>query len=878
MLNPPLFHLRFGVQCPRFMGLVNVIAGVSLVQVSASGVTPAATSNATPTAPAATSAPVPLVTGKRLTPQGTQAEVGSFPSNLVMSPDGRFVLVTNVGFRSQLSVLRASDGKLVSRLDWNGDSPVFTGKKQALYYGLVCGPTVGGQTPVYASRGAEGTVSVLSLSVEGTLRDTGRTLGAATDPQKPLSHLAGLGLSANGRQLYAADNSADPQNAMRGALQVLDTASGQIQRKIALPGYPFAVASATRGAGAGRIYVSSEQRGVVSVVDGASGGVRREIETGTQPIALLLDKSQKRLFVANAGSDTISVIDTQRERVTRTVVLRPDGARGLPGATPTGLALSRDEKRLFVTLADMNAVAVIELPRGTLAGYVPVGWYPTAALVSPDGKRLFVANAKGVQKRHPNALPDPKLKERPQYIQNLIEGTVSTLDIGAMRDLRPFTAQVLANNSGLPARPTTFKNPGIKHVFYIIKENRTYDQVLGDLGRGNGDPSLTLFGRDVTPNQHALANRFVLLDNFYCSAEVSGDGWNWSTGGMASEYTARNVPHGYGGRQRPYDYEGSNNGVAVDRLGIPDVARPPGGYIWDLCARHGVSFRNYGFFAEIGGKSPETVPTKRALAGTTDLNFRQYDMTYADSEAWQLHNIPLAPKQMATFGANNDPSRVSAWKREFAQFVKNGDLPAFSMLRLPRDHTSGTTPGASSPSAMVADNDFAVGQVVETISRSPYWKSSAIIIVEDDAQNGYDHVDAHRSIAFVVSPFVERGSHDSRFYNTDSALRTIELLLGLPPMTQYDAIAAPFDVFGTEPLNAEPYQAILPSREIIAQVNTEKSPGAQRSARMLDPLKEESAPDEELNAILWHAIKGAIPPPARNYGIRFTNEKEDEDD
>ncbi|RYX80394.1 phosphoesterase, partial [bacterium] len=281
---------------------------------------------------------------------------------------------------------------------------------------------------------------------------------------------------------------------------------------------------------------------------------------------------------------------------------------------------------------------------------------------------------------------------------------------------------------------------------------------------------------------------------------------------------------------------------------------------------------------EEGTKGEENSPTKRALVGKSDANFRQFDMTYADSDAWKLLNISAAPKQMATYGKNADPSRVSAWKREFDEFVKNGNLPAFSMLRLPRDHTSGTTEGASSPRAMVADNDYAVGQIVETISNSPYWKSSAIVIVEDDAQNGYDHVDAHRSIAFVISPFIERGTHYDRFGNTDSALRTIELLLGLPPMNAYDAGAAPLAVFGSRANNTEPYKAIMPARDIIAEVNTPSAPQARESALILNPLKEESGPDEKLNEILWRSVKGNAPIPQRQHFLFAATEADDDDD
>ncbi|BDI29732.1 hypothetical protein CCAX7_17830 [Capsulimonas corticalis] len=830
----------------------------------------------------------PLVTGKQITPEGKQTNVGSFPSNLALSPDGKYILVTNSGYREYLSVLRVSDGAMVSQLDFNGPSTVIKKKKQALYYGLACGKTENGVTTVYASRGGEGIVGIYSLDGDGKLTDTGKTLTLAPEANGALAHVAGLAVSGDGAAIYAADNSVDPKHDLRGSLRIFDTASGAEKANVDLPGYPYAVAAVTAGAEAGhKVYVTSEQRANVSVVDPIAGKSVREIATGTQPIGLLLDKAQARLFVANAGGDTVSVIDTRTDKVTRTVLMRPDNMRGLPGSTPTGLALSPDEKTLYVTLGDMNAVAVVNLPDAKLAGYLPAGWYPTGAVVSPDGQRLFIANAKGVAARNPNDTPSRTLTERPQYIQNIIEGTVTTVDLSSLPPLKETTARVLANNQGAMRKRAKFHNPGVKHVFYLIKENRTYDQVLGDLPQGDGDPSIVLFGRDVTPNLHALAERFVLLDNFYCCAEVSGDGWNWSTGAMASEYTARNVPHNYSSRQRPYDFEGTNNGVAVDRIDAPDAARPPGGYLWDLCAGHRVSFRNYGFFtddleiprktAEQGTEGLENSPTKKTLLGKSCAEFRQFDTSYADSEAWLNAKIDPAPKQMVSYGKYKDPSRVTAWKREFVEYVKNGNLPSFSMIRVMRDHTAGTSAGSSSARAMVADNDYAVGQIVDTISHSPYWKSSAIVIVEDDAQNGYDHVDAHRSTAYVISPFIEKATHDSHFYNTDSALRTIELLLGLPPMTQYDAIAPPIDIFQKNAVNADPYDALLPSKEILAEVNTKKAYRAQDSSRLLNPRREESAPDEQLNDILWRSIKGTTPP-ARRYALSVAQVKEKDGD
>jgi len=833
--------------------------------------------------------PVPLVTGKIITPQGRQTNVGSFPANMILSPDGRHLVVTNTGSRQYVSVLSAEDGQLLSQIEVKGERKDGSKKEEGLYYGLAFGPKTDGKWPLYVSRGGEDRVSLYTLNADGKLADTGRFLdnpSGVPDFKSP-HHVAGLALSRDGRRLYAANNNTGPYTDHKGSLSILDVAANKVAAKVTLPGFPYAVAALTKGRSADKkVYVTSERDGVVSVVDPKEAKVLKDIRTGMHPMALLFDRAQGRLFVANAGSDTVSVLNTRTDRVERTILLRPDDVRGLPGVTPTGLALAPDEKRLYITLADMNAVAVVDLPEGKLAGYIPVGWYPTAAVASPDGRRLFVANAKGVNTRHPNGKPVDGLG---QYVLNLIEGTVSTIDLPGEEELKRLTAQTIANNRlrdlAHNAQRLTLKNPGIEHVIYVIKENRTYDQVLGDLPQGNGDPSLCLFPREVTPNQHALAERFVLLDNFYVCAEVSADGWQWSVSGMISEYTARNMPYNYSGRGRAYDQEGQNNGVPVDLLGIPDVATPPSGYIWDLCAKHGVSYRNYGFYesyADPGEISldhrPEVVdnaPNKKALVGHTDLNFRLYDMAYADSDAWVVHNAP-APKQMRSYGQFNAPSRFAAWKREFDAYVKNGNLPRFTMIRFPRNHTSGTAPGFHSPRAMVADNDYAVGQLVEAVSRSPYWKKTAIFILEDDAQAGYDHVDAHRSIAFVISPYVKKGTIDSRFYNTDSMLRTMELLLGLPPMCQYDAIASPMAVFGDTPDNAEPYTAILPASQIVAEVNQATAYRAQDSARLLNPLKEESMPDEELNDILWHAIKGRkTPKPPKRYSLRLFPEREE---
>ncbi len=826
----------------------------------------------------------PLVTGKHITPLGRHVAVGSFPANMLLSPDGRFIVITNTGYREYLTVMSVATGRITSRISFNADRTDGSNKRQGLYYGLAWGPAGSVSFTLYASRGAEDTVSVLTLDAMGKLTDSGVLLenpSGVADFKAP-HIIAGVAVGAGGARLYAANNETGRSTNLRGSLSIISTATKKVEAKIETPGYPYAVAVVPpHGASAEKVYVSSERDGVVTVVDPASARSVRDIRTGEQPISLVTDRTAKRLFVANAGSDTVSVIDTTTDTVTNTILLRPDDVRGLPGATPTGLSLSPDEQTLYVTLADMNCVALVDLKAMRTTGYLPVGWYPTSVVASPDGKKLFVANARGTADRTPNKGPGGLgSNAASRHMANLLEGTVAVVPLPATAaELTKHTVQTIRNNRLAEGSFASFKNPGIKHVIYIIKENRTYDQVLGDIPKGNGDPTLTLFPREVTPNQHALAERFVLLDNFYVCAEMSADGWNWSTSGMASEYISRNANYNYSNRGRNYDYEGTNSGVPTDLRGLRDVAAAPGGYVWDQCVKHGVSFRNYGFFStsidpatrlKDGEKADteENVPVKKALVGKTDLNFRVYDNGYADSDAWVRHDAPHGA-QMKTFGKFAAPSRFSEWKREFDTYVKSGSLPSMMFVRFGNDHTVGTRAGWPSPRAMVADNDYAVGQLVEAVSKSPFWKETAIFILEDDAQNGYDHIDGHRSTAYVISPYIPAGTVDSRFYNTDSMLRTMGLILGMAPMCQYDAIATPFRFFGAVPANSASYEAILPAKQIIAERNLATAYKAKVSARF-STKDADTVPDDLLTEILWHAVKGkTTPQPARRSGMRL---------
>jgi phospholipase C len=460
----------------------------------------------------------------------------------------------------------------------------------------------------------------------------------------------------------------------------------------------------------------------------------------------------------------------------------------------------------------------------------------------------------------------------------MLKGTVSLINLPAKAKLAQLTRRVYANSpytdemlkaARAPKEKTAIPfrvgapSP-IKHVIYVIKENRTYDQVLGDVKEGNGDPSLCLFGEEVTPNQHALAREFVLLDNFYVDAEVSADGHNWSMAAYATDYTEKTWPTNYSNRGRTYDYEGSKK-----------IARPTGGYIWDYCARAGVTYRSYGEFVasregKPGGGGGETgadpgAAPKREIYTNEKALEGHFSATFP---TWDL-NVP-------------DNKRIDAWLEEFREYEKNGQLPQFQIVRIGGNHTQGTRPGAPTPRAHVAENDLAVGRLVEAVSHSQrYWKETAIFIIEDDAQNGPDHVDAHRSIAFVASPYTKRRYVDSTMYTTSGMLRTMELILGLPPMSQYDAAATPmYNSFTsiTKGADLTPFKH-LEARVDLAEKNPENAPGSQRSAQ-LDFSKEDAAPDVEFNEIIWKSVRGAdsrMPAPVRSAFVRAIEGDDDDE-
>ena len=725
------------------------------------------------------------------------------------------------------------------------------------------------------------------------------------------------------------------------------------------PSFPYAVTARSDGT---RAYVASQRDGCVHVVNTTDPShivLASKIANLSQPSALLLNNAQTLLYVANAGSDTISVVDlaTDEPRVKATVLLRPSNVVNLPGVSPSGLAISPDEKTLYASLGDFNAVGVIDTRTNTLSGYIPVGWYPTALTTSAGGEKLLVVNGWGTKAMNPNpnynflspdvlginsgANPPAWVSAPgPGYVLNSIPGNVSRIDLTkGLPDLATSTAQVIRNNQNTPAMASTadstlvdlgVKSGKIKHVIYVIKENRGYDQVLGDLPQGNGDSSLTLYGREVTPNQHALAERFILLDNFYNNAPVSGEGWVWCTESVANAYTVKVIPYVYQLSLATYGinygFEGEVNGYitggypAKDQDGnslsstnkaapsIPNVTRSSGGYIWDGVRKAGLAYRNYGFFLSSGAPSkppyqvPDNYPTVAGLsppghiptpdgqvAGYSDYDYRKFDFSYADSDAWLKYGFNATSLGLTTgnpagyYASPNSPvpaqpSRFSEWNREFQEMLSQdptgNSVPAFETVRFGRDHTMGLNPGFSSPAAMMADNDYAVGELVEALSKSPIWESTVIFVIEDDSQFSPDHVDTHRSFCQVISPWITKSTVDHHFYDTNSVLKSMELLLGLSPMSQYDHFASPISGgWDSASNNDAVFTAILPPKNIVGEVNPSQTSYAPNDPRgqlaELSTAMNWSAADDVpyavLNDTLWKDAKGtdAIMPDLR---------------
>jgi YVTN family beta-propeller protein len=591
--------------------------------------------------------------------------------------------------------------------------------------------------------------------------------------------------------------------------------------------------------------------GTVSVVDLKTNRQVKEIEVGLHPSGMVLSPDSSRLFVACANSDIISVIDTRSDRVIEEISVRT--AKDLPfGSGPNALAISGDGKFLYVANGTDNAVCVIEHGSPSrIAGFIPAGWYPGSIILDESAGLLFVANIKGVGSRN-------QMTARAGLNSHDHLGTISIIPLPGQQKLDEMTKIVYQNNTFIQkmmARQSEKPSENIvpvprfpgqkskfKHVVYIIKENRTYDQVFGDLPQGNGDISLVHFGRDITPNHHKLAESFVLLDNFYCSGVLSADGHQWTDEAYVTDY----IEKFFGGFSRSYPYDGNDA-----------LAYASSGFIWDNVLRHGLTFRNYGEFVDAVIDPPKATFQDiydDFINGTGKVKIR------AKANLEQLTPY-LCPTYVGFPNTVPDVYRAAEFIRELKEFEKNGNFPNFTIMLLPNDHTSGTSPGMPTPKAAVADNDLALGQIVEAITNSKFWKETCIFVTEDDPQAGLDHVDGHRTVALVISPYTKRNQVVSTYYSQISMVRTMEDILGIPPMNQLDLAAESMTDCFTDQPDFTPYRA-LPANIPLDQLNPPlvglKGPQLYWAEKSLEQdLAELDRIDEDtFNRIIWHAVKG----------------------
>ena len=765
-----------------------------------------------------------LPNGWRIQPAGKHLQAGNMPLNLTQTPDGKYLVVTSNGLARPMFMI-------VDIANWTVKSTL---PLDHAWYGLAWHPD---GTRLYSGGAGQNNVQEFNYANGVITRARTFALPAVTGQ----SFAGGIAITPDGTTLYVT-------RVFAQTVSAVDLTTGQVTRTVALPAEPYSNVVSADGR---KLYVSLWGGAKVQVYLLPSMTPLEEFATGEHPNALLLSRDGKRLFVACGSSASVWVFDTFSGEALEQISmsLAPNAP---PTATPNSLALSPDGNTLLVSTADNNAVAMVDVTNGgrsLFTGFVPTGWYPTGAIFSTDGKQMFTLSGKGLASAAKPTDDDAQVR---------LQGAVSMLPVPDRFTLADYTRRVLTMTPysdaiklnpnvpiGSPIPRVVGGSSPIKHVFYIIRENRTYDSILGDMKQGNGDPNLTLFGSIITPNAHALASQFVLFDNFYVDADVSYDGHSFSTAAYATDVIQKIWQTYYGNRGGLYLGEG--DGIRRNPFG--NLTAPESGYIWDYATRARVSVRSYGEFVQHLTKSAsgdvvaiESVPGLKNLVAPS---FAGFDLEITDQK------------------------RVDYWLQEFNGFVKDNNLPQLSIIHLGNDHTRGTAPGAPTPRAMVADNDLALGRVVEAISNSVYWKDSAIFVLEDDAQFGPDHVDSHRSVALVASPFAKRGFVDHTFYSTSGILRSMELILGLPPMSTYDAAATPlFNAFQSTP-DLTTYRRSTPN-VALDEKNPVNAIGASASQAM-NWSDADLTPEVPLNEIIWHSIKGPdvpMPPPRRSVFVR----------
>ena len=780
-----------------------------------------------------------LPNGWRITPAGKEiATVGDLVLNLVVSPDDRIVVAVHSGFLPHgIDVFDRKTQKQIQHIElksaWLGMT--WSADGHTLY--VAGGNAIGSAAPIYEFTYANGR---LSDEPTGKLFET---VDAKRVWWSGVAYLPGK------HWLYAANHGTgtDSSNVV-----VFDAKTRQIVTRIPVEVTPYQTVLTPDGR---HLFVSNWSSESVSVIDTATNKVIRTLHVGMNPNDMKLS-SDGRLFVACSNDNTVYVIDTHTlqviERLSTTLTpLAPEGS------TPNALTIDDTRKLLYIANADNNSIAVAHIENrahSTIVGFIPTGWYPSALVLTDHDRTLYIGTGKGE-----GGHADPKGPHSPLASKHNGDESVKTVQTGSIEvlpvtdlktNLVAWTHQVTDNtpyNDSLLSEARTPQEPSIipqrvgasteiKHIIYIIKENRTYDQEFGDLPHTNGDPELTIFGEKVTPNQHALAKQYVALDNLYCDGEVSVDGHSWSNSAYATDFNEKQWPAMYGGH--------SNASYNVNAM------VPSAGHLWDLAQRKGLTYRSYGEYAARAsvGTGMAAAPGAEGLVGHVSPDY----------------GLGLRVR---------DTDRVAVFLRELKGYETNYDspdpnkrLPNYIVMSMPEDHTAGTSPGAYTPQAMVANNDFAIGQLVDAVSHSRYWPNTAIFIIEDDAQDGADHVDARRTVGLVVSPYVKRGVVDSTLYSTSSMVRSMELLLGLPPMSQYDAAAMPmYASFGTTPV-VTPFNVINPLIDVNVK-NTKDSYGAKASSKM-DFSDVDRAPMHALDEIIWKSVKGkdsVMPAPVHRF-------------
>lgn len=798
--------------------------------------------------------PVMLPNGWRLTPAGKQLPLGDLPLNMAVSPNHRWLAVTNNGYGRQC----------VKLFDTKKEVETADETIKISWYGL-CFSSNGKR--LYASAGNDNQIKIYKVSRKGRLALTDSIVMGKPWPNRISP--TGIAILPKKKQLFVLtkwDNS----------LYIYNLKDKHLIKKVPLGGEGYEILFSKDGKYA---YASCWGCDEVAVWNVEKGAWEKRIPVGSHPNEMCMDDRTARLFVANANDNSVSVINLKTGMVEETL----NAAlyhNSLSGSTTNGLCIVDGGKKLAVANADNNCVTMFDISvpgqsRGI--GFIPVGWYPTN--VKCIGNKLWVTNGKGLRSMPNPDGPNPvDLKEKfghhtgdanhtkgVEYIAGLFLGALSIIDVPDAPALKKYSDQVYKNTpyekqneyvaGSEPGNPIPAKvgdKSPIKYVFYVIKENRTYDQVLGDIKKGNGDSTLVLFGKKYTPNQHKIAEDYVLLDNFYVNAEVSCDGHNWTMGAYANDYLEKTWPTNYSGRGDVYSGEGDYK-----------MGNNKSGFFWDLCKKYGVSYRSYGEFCD---RTPVVVNGKTVKGAKGPI--------HANIESLKGHFCPtFEPFDLGV----KDSLRYKEWEADFDSLLNAGKVPQFNTVRFGDDHTEGLRLGRPTPFAHVADNDLAVGMLIDHLSHSPIWKETAVFIIEDDAQNGSDHVDAHRSTAYLAGGMVKRNFVDSTPYTTTSMVRTMELILGLPPMTQYDASAKSMWRSFTSKVDTIPFNH-LPENISLDEVNVKRNKW-QAMCEKYDFTIEDNVPDVEFNQVLWHGIKGSnVPYPAIHRSAFLTYTQADDDD